>query len=44
MQRAGEIAKKLLESYEPPVIDLSIDEALRSFIEKRKEELPNTEV
>ena len=43
MQRAGEIAKKLLESYEPPEIDPSIDEALRSFIEKRKEELPNTE-
>ena len=34
---------ELLESYEPPEIDLSIDEALRSFIEKRKEELPNTE-
>ena len=43
MQRAGEIAKKLLESYEPPEIDPSIDEALRSFIEKRKEELPKTE-
>ena len=43
MDRAGNIAKKLLESYVPPEIDQSIDEALRSFIEKKKEELPNTE-
>ena len=43
MDRAGNIAKKLLDSYVPPEIDQSIDEALRSFIEKKKEELPNTE-
>ena len=43
MDRAGEIAKRLLEGYTPPEIDPSIDEALRSFIEKKKEELPNTE-
>jgi trimethylamine--corrinoid protein Co-methyltransferase len=43
MDRAGEIAKSLLEGYTPPEIDQSIDEALRSFIEKKKEELPNSE-
>ena len=35
--------KTLLENYKPPDIDPSIDEELRSYIEKRKEELPNTE-
>ena len=43
MERAGKIAKTLLENYKPPDIDPSIDEELRSYIEKRKEELPNTE-
>ena len=43
MDRAGDIAKRLLEEYTPPEIDPSIDEALRSFIEKKKQELPNTE-
>ena len=43
MDRAGEIAKRLLEGYTTPEIDPSIDEELRSFIEKKKEELPNTE-
>jgi len=43
MERAGEIAKTLLDNYKPPEIDSSIDEELRSYIEKRKEELPNTE-
>jgi trimethylamine--corrinoid protein Co-methyltransferase len=43
MDRAGVIAKRLLEEYTPPEIDPSIDEELRSFIDKKKEELPNTE-
>jgi trimethylamine--corrinoid protein Co-methyltransferase len=43
MERAGKIAKTLLDNYKPPEIDPSIDEELRSYIEKRKEELPNTE-
>ena len=43
MDRAGKIAKNLLENYVPPEIDPATDEELRSFIEKKKEKLPNAE-
>ena len=43
MDRAGKIAKKMLEEYEMPYIDIAVDEELRSFIDKKKEELPNAE-
>jgi trimethylamine--corrinoid protein Co-methyltransferase len=41
LQRASAIAKKRLEDYRPPEIDPSIAEALESFVEKRKSELPD---
>ena len=33
----------MLASYQAPEIDPEIDAALRAFIEKRNEELPNSE-
>jgi trimethylamine:corrinoid methyltransferase-like protein len=33
----------MLETYNAPDIDLSIDEALRAFIEQRKEALPDSD-
>jgi len=41
LARAGLIAAQHLKSYEAPLLDPAIDEALRSFIAKRKEELPD---
>lgn len=41
LQRAGQIAVKRLETYEPPDLDRSVDEALKSFVENRKAELPD---
>ena len=38
-KRAGE----MLAAYEAPAIDPAIDEALRAFIDKRMEELPDTD-
>ncbi len=37
-KRANKIAKKLIAEYEPPAIDPGVDEALRSFVERRKAE------
>jgi trimethylamine:corrinoid methyltransferase-like protein len=33
----------MLAACEAPAIDLAIDEALRAFIDKRMEELPDTD-
>ncbi|MDX2379091.1 MAG: trimethylamine methyltransferase family protein [Acidimicrobiia bacterium] len=41
-RRANTIWKKQLASYEPPPIDDAIDEELREFVERRKQELPDT--
>ena len=37
-QRANKIWKKMLEDYEPPELDASIDEALQDFMARRKAE------
>jgi trimethylamine--corrinoid protein Co-methyltransferase len=41
--RARTKARQMLETYNAPNIDLSIDEALRAFIEQRKEALPDSD-
>lgn len=41
LQRASVIAANQLEAYEPPNLERSIDDALKSFIENRKDELPD---
>ena len=41
--RARQRAKDMLSAYEAPELDPAIDEALRAFIAKRNEELPDTE-
>jgi trimethylamine---corrinoid protein Co-methyltransferase len=40
-QRANAIWKQRLAAYEPPPIDETVDEELRSFVERRKSELPD---
>ena len=40
-QRANAIWKKMLAEYEPPPIDPGTDEALREFIQKRKDSMPD---
>ena len=40
-QRANSIWKKMLNNYEPPPLEESIDEAMLDFIAKRKSELPD---
>ena len=40
-QRANAMWKKRLAEYEPPPLDEAIDEELRSFIDRRKAELPD---
>ena len=40
--RAFERWNRLLESYEPPAIDPAIDEALKDFVSRRKNEMPDT--
>jgi len=37
-QRANKIWKKMLNEYEPPELDASIDEALQDFMTRRKAE------
>ena len=39
-QRALRRAQEMLRSYEPPPMDEAMDEALRAYIAKREEELP----
>ncbi|MDC1383282.1 trimethylamine methyltransferase family protein [Candidatus Puniceispirillum sp.] len=41
--RARKRAGEMLAAYEAPTIDLAIDEALRAYIDKRMEELPDTD-
>jgi trimethylamine--corrinoid protein Co-methyltransferase len=41
-QRANETWKRMLREYEAPPLDPAIDEALKSFIAKRKEKLPDS--
>ncbi len=40
-QRANAIWKRILAEYEPPAIDPGVDEALRSYVERRKSEMPD---
>ncbi len=40
-QRANERVKQMLASYEPPEMDDAIDEQLREYIARRKEEMPD---
>ena len=40
-QRANEIARRWLESYEAPSLDPAIDEALLAFIRQKKESMPD---
>ena len=40
-QRANELARRWLESYEAPHLDEGIDEALKSYIAKKKESMPD---
>ena len=39
LQRANTIWKRLLSEYEQPAIDPAVDEALRDFVERRKQEI-----
>lgn len=41
-QRANKLYKKWLADYQEPGLDPAVDEALRSFIEQRKRELPDS--
>ncbi len=43
-QRANGIWKQKLQTYEPPAIDQSVDEALQHFIKARKESFPDSSV
>ena len=43
-QRANERWKDMLNKYEPPLLDESIDEALLEFMAKRKAEFPDSAV
>jgi trimethylamine--corrinoid protein Co-methyltransferase len=40
-QRANKLWKRMLQDYQPPPIDPGIDEALRAFIEARKNAMPD---
>ncbi|HEU4987847.1 MAG TPA: trimethylamine methyltransferase family protein, partial [Rhizobiaceae bacterium] len=40
-QRANELARRWLESYEAPALDPGAEEGLRDFIAKRKESMPD---
>jgi trimethylamine--corrinoid protein Co-methyltransferase len=40
-QRANAIWKRTLAEYEPPPIDDSVDEELRAFVTRRKDEMPD---
>ena len=40
-QRANEVWKKLLNEYEKPPLDPAVDDALRDFMARRKEEIAN---
>jgi trimethylamine--corrinoid protein Co-methyltransferase len=40
-ERANAIARQWLEQYEPPALDQGIDEALKDFVEKKKDSMPD---
>ncbi|MGH6946095.1 MAG: trimethylamine methyltransferase family protein, partial [Kiloniellales bacterium] len=40
-QRANKIWKKTLADYQPPALDPAIDEALKDFIERKKDSMPD---
>lgn len=40
-ERARNVARSMLDSYEEPPLEQSVDEAIRAYIAKRKEELPD---
>jgi trimethylamine--corrinoid protein Co-methyltransferase len=40
-QRANGLWKRMLAEYEPPPIDAAVDEALRDFVARRKDEMPD---
>ena len=40
-QRANAIWKRMLEEYQPPGLDPSIDEALSEFMQKKKSSMPD---
>jgi len=40
-QRANAIWKRTLAEYEPPPIDAAVDEELRAFVTRRKDEMPD---
>ena len=42
-QRANAIWKQLLQDYEQPPLDPAVDEALRAYIAKRKESMPDAD-
>ena len=41
-QRANKICKKMLEEYEMPAMDTTVNEALLEFVRKRKESFPDS--
>ena len=41
-QRANALYKKMLADYEPPAIDVAVDEALCEYIDRRKAEFPDS--
>ena len=40
-ERANAIARQWLEQYEPPALDQSIDEALKVFVQQKKDSMPD---
>ncbi|MGB1361233.1 MAG: trimethylamine methyltransferase family protein [Alphaproteobacteria bacterium] len=42
IERAGKVLEKILEQYEQPVLEQSVDEELKEYIAKRKTEIPAT--
>jgi len=40
-QRANELCRRWLESYEPPSLDPGIDDGLKDFVAKKKESMPD---
>ena len=43
-QRANKLYKKMLSEYEAPALDPAIDEALQSFMAKKKAAVPDSNV